>query len=124
MIAYRFLAVSGVTKKAWALILSFFVLSSSFASLCLANTSLLPSADYVPKIEDQDHSHHDGQTSPIKNKIPCYKGHLCCPSIVQSLPSCFFLLGSQSINPLEISFQPLEIEKSLYRPPEILGLSL
>ena len=116
--------MNGVIKRIFLFILSFLVFSSSFANLCLANASLSPSADHLSKIEDQGHSHHHGQTLPHKNKIPCYKGHLCCPSIVQSLPSYFFLLGSQPVNPVEISFQPLEIEKSLYRPPEILRLSL
>jgi hypothetical protein len=105
-------------KRTFILVLSLLILFSGFATLCLATPSSLSGADQAPNLKDQGHSHQHHEQSPHKNEAPCYNSHLCC-LITQGPFSYFFVLGSNLMTPLEISFQPLEIARSLYHPPEV-----
>jgi hypothetical protein len=110
-----------VIKRIFILMLSFLILSSAFANFCWATPSSSSGTGQVPDFRDQDqgHSHQQHDQSPHKNQASCFKGQLCCPWITQGTSPYFFVLGSNAITPFEISFQPLEIARSLYHPPEV-----
>jgi hypothetical protein len=108
-----------VIKRIFIVILSFLILSSAFANFCWATPSLLSGADQAPDLKDQNHSQQHHEQSPDNNEVPCYKGQLCCPWITQGTSTYHFVLRSYLTTPLEISFQPQEIVKSLYHPPEV-----
>jgi hypothetical protein len=108
-----------VIKRIFIIMLSFLVLSSTFANLCWATPSSSFGAGHVPDFRDQDQGHSHHQQSPQHSKIPCSKVQFCCSFIVQNSLPYAFVLSSTLMSPFEITFQPLEIPKFLYRPPEI-----
>jgi hypothetical protein len=107
-------------KRGFAVVLSFLVLSSAFASFCLAAPLSWPGADQAPHFEDQGHSHHPPEPSSNTDEVPCHKMQLCCPWIAQNTGSYFFVPDTSTAAVSEIAFRLLHIVRPLYHPPETL----
>jgi len=107
-----------LVKRICILTLSFLIMTSAFANLCLATSSPSPDADQAPNLGGQGHSQHDHGQPSHNDKPPCHKGLLCCPSVTQESLSYSVVLDSRSVTLVDIFPQPLEITESIYHPPE------
>ena len=93
-------------------------------SLYFVSFVILPLVCLTEEISSTDFNHSSciDQTNhsspPIKNKLPCPNNHSCCSFIVSNTSNYFFALNSSMITRPAISFQPLEIAASVFRPPE------
>jgi len=108
-----------LAKRICILTLSFLIMISAFANLCLATSSPSPNVDQTSNIEDQDHSQHDHGQPSQDHKPLCHKGLLCCPAVTQGPSSYSYVLDSRSMTPVDVFTQPFEITEPVYHPPEI-----
>ncbi len=108
-----------LTKRILVPIISLILLSTPISiNFCLA-TEPLTETEGHPHSSEENHSDHD-QNPCHHNKSPCQYAHSCCSLAIHDTISYLFVSDSFPLNSAEILFQPLEMTKSLYRPPKFL----
>jgi len=111
----------GMSRKLFIMILSFVFLSSLMAPVfCAAKERSPDRTGQHPCLNGQDQSHHEHSSADNKKHCPG-QSHFCCHSAINVTQSFFFVPDAYPQLSFEILFQPLEVDKTFYHPPQILS---
>ena len=111
-----------LTKRILVPIISLIFLSTPISvNFCLPTEPSTEESGSSFSCEENNPDHHQTTSHDCpNNKSPCQYAHSCCILVTHDTISYLFVLDSYPLNSAEILFQPLEMTKSLYRPPKFL----
>jgi hypothetical protein len=102
-------------KRLLILILSLILLLAPISLIYCLPIEPPTGTDGISYCCQDNHPPHHHATCDYK--LLCKYNHSCCNLAAQDTISYLFVLDSFPLNPIGISFHPLETTKSIYHPP-------